>query len=95
MTAIMKTLAIFGLLLAVAGCTIVPGSDRDAEPGWFAEDEQPDAASLPDVIKTHTITTAILDQNEAPAPELPEALADSPESYDYEVGIGDVLQITV
>ena len=95
MTAIMKTLGIFGLLLAVAGCTIVPGSDRDAEPGWFAEDEQPDAASLPDVIKTHTITTAILDQNEAPAPELPEALADSPESYDYEVGIGDVLQITV
>lgn len=95
MTAIMKTLAILGLLLAVAGCTIVPGSDRDAEPGWFAEDEQPDAASLPDVIKTHTITTAILDQNEAPAPELPEALADSPESYDYEVGIGDVLQITV
>ena len=95
MTAIMKTLAIFGLLLAVAGCTIVPGTDRDAEPGWFAEDEQPDAASLPDVIKTHTITTAILDQNEAPAPELPEALADSPESYDYEVGIGDVLQITV
>ncbi|MEP2590871.1 polysaccharide export protein [Marinobacter alexandrii] len=95
MTAIMKTLGIFGLLVAVAGCTIVPGSDRDAEPGWFAEDEQPDAASLPDVIKTHTITTAILDQNEAPAPELPEALADSPESYDYEVGVGDVLQITV
>ncbi len=95
MTAIMKTLGIFGLLLAVTGCTIVPGSDRDAEPGWFAEDEQPDAASLPDVIKTHTITTAILDQTEAPAPELPEALADSPESYDYEVGVGDVLQITV
>jgi len=95
MTAIMKTLGISGLLLAVAGCTIVPGSDRDAEPGWFAEDEQPDAASLPDVIKTHTITTAILDQNQAPAPELPDALADSPESYDYEVGVGDVLQITV
>ena len=95
MTAIMKTLGIFGLLLAVTGCTIVPGSDRDAEPGWFAEDEQPDAASLPDVIKTHTITTAILDQNQAPAPELPDALADSPESYDYEVGVGDVLQITV
>jgi polysaccharide export outer membrane protein len=91
----MKTLGTCGLLLAVAGCTIVPGSDRDAEPGWFAEDEQPDAASLPDVIKTHTITTAILDQNEAPAPELPEALADSPENYDYEVGVGDVLQITV
>ena len=95
MTAIMKTLGIFGLLLAVTGCTIVPGSDRDAEPGWFAEDEQPDAASLPDVIKTHTITTAILDQNQAPAPELPDALADSPENYDYEVGVGDVLQITV
>ena len=95
MTAIMKTLGIFGLLLAVAGCTIVPGMDRDAEPGWFAEDEQPDAASLPDVIKTHTITTAILDRNEAPAPELPEALAESPETYDYEVGVGDVLQITV
>lgn len=95
MTAIMKTLGIFGLLVSVAGCTIVPGSDRDAEPGWFAEDEQPDAASLPDVIKTHTITTAILDQNEAPAPELPEALADSPETYDYQVGVGDVLQITV
>ena len=95
MTAIMKTLGIFGLLLAVTGCTIVPGSDRDAEPGWFAEDEQPDAADLPDVIKTHTITTAILDQNQAPAPALPEVLADSPETYDYEVGVGDVLQITV
>jgi len=95
MTAIMKTLGTCGLLLAVAGCTIVPGSDRDAEPGWFAEDEQPDAADLPDVIKTHTITTAILDQKQAPAPELPDALADSPENYDYEVGVGDVLQITV
>ncbi len=95
MTAIMKTLAIFGLLLAVAGCTIVPGSDRDSNPGWFAEDEQPDAASLPDVIKTHTITTAILDQNSAPAPDLPGALADSSDTYDYEVGVGDVLQITV
>ena len=95
MTAIMKTLGIFGLLVSVAGCTIVPGSDRDAEPGWFAEDEQPDAADLPDVIKTHTITTAILDQKQTPAPELPEALADSPETYDYEVGVGDVLQITV
>ncbi|HAS29315.1 MAG TPA: polysaccharide export protein Wza, partial [Alcanivorax sp.] len=91
----MKTLGACGLLLAVAGCTIVPGSDRDAEPGWFAEDEQPDAADLPDVIKTHTITTAILDQNQASAPELPDALADSPENYDYEVGVGDVLQITV
>ena len=95
MTAIMKKLGIFGLLLAVAGCTIVPGSDRDAEPGWFAEDEQPDAADLPDVIKTHTITTAILDQKQTPAAELPEVLADSPETYDYEVGVGDVLQITV
>jgi len=95
MTAIMKTLGLSALLLAMAGCTIVPGSDRDSNPGWFAEDEQPDAASLPDVIKTHTITTAILDQNSAPAPELPEALADSPDTYDYEVGVGDVLQITV
>ena len=91
----MKTLGLSALLLAMAGCTIVPGSDRDSNPGWFAEDEQPDAASLPDVIKTHTITTAILDQNSAPAPELPEALADSPDTYDYEVGVGDVLQITV
>ena len=82
MTAIMKTLGTFGLLLAVAGCTIVPGMDRDAEPGWFAEDEQPDSASLPDVIKTHTITTAILDQNQESAPALPEVLADSPETYD-------------
>lgn len=95
MTAIMKISGAFGLLLALSGCTIVPGSDYDAGPGWFAEDEGPDAEPLPDVIKTHDITTAILDEESAPAPELPEALANTPEVYDYEVGVGDVLQITV
>ena len=95
MKAITKISGTFGLLLALSGCTIVPGSVYDAAPGWFSEDEGPEVEPLPDVVKTHDITTAILHEQSAPAPELAEALASTEVTYDYEVGVGDVLQITV
>lgn len=90
-----KAVALLGLLVTLASCTIVPGLHRDTKPSWFAEDENPDAKALPDVIKTHTITTAILEQRDTPTPSVPQTLADSPGAYDYEVGVGDILQITV
>ncbi|WP_101676375.1 polysaccharide export protein [Alloalcanivorax mobilis] len=90
-----KPILALAALVALAGCTVVPGSHRSTTPGWFAEDDGKDAAPLPDVIKVHVIDTAILDQPAADAYTPPPELVEADEQYDYTVGPGDVLQITV
>lgn len=85
-------------LLAIAGCTVVPGAYHSATPGWFIDqDEDVNAKPLPDVIKVHSINTAILDQSSSfKAPkEVAEGLVIDVKEYGYTVGPGDVLQITV
>lgn len=82
-------------LIALVGCTVVPGSHRSSQPGWFAEDDGEDAAPLPDVIKVHPINTAILDRSVPDAYVPPAELLEQSKDYDYTVGPGDVLQITV
>lgn len=91
-----NVLSIMLAALVLSGCTIVPGSHHSRSPGWFSEDDGADPEALPDIIQVHQISTAILDD-----PALreqagtPEALAGEVSHYDYEVGPGDVLQITV
>ena len=89
---------VFAALLAgLSGCTIVPGSHISTTPGWFLEEDQgnEEAESLPDVVKVHTINTRILQASEEPAAQPAPVLLQEPEDYDYQVGLGDVLQITV
>jgi polysaccharide export outer membrane protein len=91
-----KPILALAALALLAGCTIVPGSHIPSAPGWFAESDGVEADTLPDVVETHRINTAILTQPVVSSlvPPPPELL-EEPENYDYRVGPGDVLQITI
>ncbi len=86
------------LLAIISGCTVVPGAYHSTTPGWFIDEaENEDAEPLPDVIKVHSINTAILnkDADSESVAAVDEDLVLDGKSYDYTVGPGDVLQITV
>jgi polysaccharide export outer membrane protein len=90
---LLGVLAIFLL----AGCTVVPGSrlSYSSDSHWFSDEDK--APALPDLVHVQPINTRILDtQKQQPTQPLsmPPVL-DTGETYDYKVGIGDVLQITV
>ena len=88
--------AVVALIGLMAGCTIVPGSHISTTPGWFLDDDGSEQAeSLPDSVQIHAITTAVLREDAEQQTEPAANLLAEPESYDYVVGIGDVLQITV
>lgn len=96
MTDTIKPLLVAVLAVFMVGCALAPGPHYSHSPGWFSEDEEDDAESLSDAVEVHQISTAVLSGNQDyAAPRPPEALMQEPESYDYEVGPGDVLQITV
>lgn len=91
-----KPLLVAMLVLFMAGCALAPGPHYSNKPGWFSEDDGDDAEPLSEAVEVHQISTAVLTRNQDyNAPPPPEALLQEPESYDYEVGPGDVLQITV
>ena len=96
MTDTIKPLLVAVLALFMAGCALAPGPHYSNSPGWFSEDDGDDAEPLSEAVEVHQISTAVLSRNQDyAAPQPPEALLQEPESYDYEVGPGDVLQITV
>lgn len=92
------------VLMTLAGCTLVPGSHMSvgSNSHWFggassADGQQP-AAPLPDLVHVYPITTAILAGKGAPTklPAMLPPLLQAPTApYDYVVGVGDVLQVTV
>jgi len=113
------SVGLVAVMTFLSGCTIVPGSNMSAGVSghsWFGEDKD-EAPELPDIVKLHSITTAILAPDTAPADasatppsaasstqdqnlelsEDPPAVAEpSQESaYEYLVGAGDVLNVTV
>lgn len=91
-----RSLFVLGCLVALGGCAFAPGPHYSNSPGWFSEDNGADAEALPDVVKVHQITTAVLtSERQRDIPEMPEALSLEPATYDYQVGPGDVLQITI
>ncbi|WP_290522449.1 polysaccharide export protein [Alcanivorax sp.] len=97
MNASVKCFVALGIAL-MAGCTVVPGSYHSPTPGWFLdEDEISEGEPLPDVVEVHAIGTAILKQQRIHPVDkgVPEEINLSDDQYDYQVGPGDVLQITV
>lgn len=85
------------LAAALAGCTVVPGSHVSGQSPWYTEpeddlatDELPEPVRLHDVRSRADLPTTI-QLLEAPPAELTQSTGD----YDYEVGVGDVLTITV
>jgi polysaccharide export outer membrane protein len=86
------TVTLAGCLLAVlAGCTVFPGSHLEVD-----KPKHSGAAKLSDIVRVHAIDSGLLGAASVPRPQLPESLLQQqPEVYDYLVGPGDVLNITV
>ena len=87
------------LTAAISGCVgLVPGSHlrtSDADP-WFGPPPQDAEPLPPDLVRIQRIQPGV--GTVAPANtavSLPAALAQAPEHYEYRVGPGDVLTITV
>src|SRR3546814_5831842 len=92
-----KFLLVALVFFLLAGCTVVPGSrlSYSSDNHWFSGKDKP--VALPDLVHVYPINTRILDtqkQQSVATTTLPPALAGRA-SYDYKVGVGDVLQITV
>lgn len=79
------------VLLISSGCTIMPGSHLS--PGKASENKN--TPELPDIVRVHAIDTALLTATSSTRSVMPEVLMDEAEAYDYLVGPGDVLNITV
>lgn len=69
----------------------MPGSHLS--PDKAEKDEE--VPALPDIVRVHAIDTALLSPAPAARAVMPDALLNEPETYDYLVGPGDVLNITV
>ncbi len=79
------------LLVALAGCTVFPGSHLEVD-----QPRRSGAEKLSDIVRVHAIDSGLLGAASVPRPQLPESLLQQqPEVYDYLVGPGDVLNITV
>lgn len=85
------------LAAALAGCTVVPGSHVSGQSPWYTEPEDDLATEeLPEPVRLHDVRSradlpTTIQLLETPPAELTQSAGD----YDYEVGVGDVLTITV
>ncbi|MCK0538700.1 polysaccharide export protein [Alcanivorax quisquiliarum] len=82
----------------LAGCTLVPGShiSQPSSSPWFNGEQRSDSERLPDIVRVREITPGLpVAAQQAPQPQLPPELERELTHYDYVVGPGDVLNITV
>ena len=84
------------LLLLFSGCTVMPGSHLSTFGKHVVEDPE-DAVPLSDLVEIRPITVSLLEKDNAPKRALRtnSRLDTEIEAYDYRIGIGDVLNITV
>ncbi|MFZ5653365.1 MAG: polysaccharide export protein [Pseudomonadota bacterium] len=86
------------LAAGIAGCSgLVPGSHvraPDADP-WFGPPAEAAEPLLPELVRIQRIQPGVGGAAPDAAAPLPADLAQAPERYEYRVGPGDVLTITV
>jgi len=84
------------LLLLFSGCTIMPGSHLSTS-GKKVLTEPEDQVPLADLVEIQPISVALLERQNVPkaTPKINPQLEAEIEAYDYRIGIGDVLNITV
>ncbi|MEE4249506.1 MAG: polysaccharide export protein, partial [Alcanivoracaceae bacterium] len=77
-------------MMLLVGCTVFPGSHLKVD-----RPDSSDSAELSDIVRVHAIDTGLLSAAPVARAQLPEVLLQPSESYDYLVGPGDVLNITI
>lgn len=77
--------------LFLGGCAAIPGSHLKVD----KPEKSADSVELPDIVRVHAIDTGLLSVKPAAAPPVPQELLQVSDEYDYLVGAGDVLNITV
>ena len=92
-----RTLPAMLALAALSGCALIPGTHLDFKPEQVVSEDPPGPIEFP--LEVHRITPALV-ANQPPAalPGSPDDNIDLLESvagYEYRVGAGDVLQVTV
>ncbi|MBZ2188152.1 polysaccharide biosynthesis/export family protein [Alcanivorax sp. JB21] len=96
MTKTGRTLVVLVALAALSACTVIPGShiSSSGSSRWFDGDKDRDAVP-PDEVRVFPIRPGLAALSPAEVePTLPEVLENTGH-YDYVVGAGDVLNITV
>jgi polysaccharide biosynthesis/export protein len=83
--------SILSLSLLLGGCTVFPGAHLKAGKAQASDD----AVSLSSLVRVHAIDSGLLRSQPTVSPEVPDVLLQEPDAYDYRVGPGDVLSITV
>lgn len=84
------------LILTLGGCAFAPGPHYAGGADFNESDDNDDIPELEDTVQVHQINASVLmEARQRDIPDTPEALSLEPTTYDYEVGPGDVLQITV
>jgi len=96
----MKQFFVAGLVIALAGCSAVPGSHIPSHQSkWYGPgDESDESIDLEKRVSTYKITPSLIASYKRRAQEQPASnpvLDQDIASYDYEVSYGDVLSITV
>lgn len=96
----MKQLFAAGLVVALAGCSAIPGSHIPSHQSkWYGQGEESDETiDLEKLVSTYQITPALIASYRNQPQEQPSsnpALEQDIASYDYEVSYGDILNITV
>lgn len=89
-----KRVALCALVLALQACAFAPGSHLSTS----GSADEPDSSEqeLPDVVRVHELGPSMLEASQrSTAMSVSDDLQHSAEDYDYVVGPGDVLNITV
>ncbi len=85
--------------LLTASCAFAPGSHIDQNSSLFeSNDSEFSEADLSKLVNTHTISPMLLAELNAmqvAKPQLNEELSQARDSYDYRIGKGDILNVTV
>ncbi len=98
----MRILALITMISLTTGCALAPGSNiSSGSSQWFSsgnetrEDDNEDWADKVNIQRISPGLIARMNQPE-PAPQgVPATVADALTGYDYQIGIGDILNITV